>query len=295
MLAVVSNARVLLTPTEINKISVMDIVPKGGNGTADIKRIITGAITNHGGPVMTSNIKVWYVFYGAWTAAQQQLIKDFTTPLGRSAWWSISKQYGNKDITFGGSKVVTASKTLLTINDVWANIWNAINTGLGPAGGSETDIYVLLTDKTVDQSDSGAGKGFCSSYCGWHTYATLSTGKKIKFAWIGMPSKCLTLVGGNTCSVLTPDSSNSPNKDYDIDSVVSVLAHELTETATDPLLNAWYDASGNENADKCAWYFGTTYTGTSTNAVGVWNEQIACKRWYIQNNWGFMPSQTCYN
>ena len=34
----------------------------------------------------------------------------------------------------------------------------------------------------------------------------------------------------------------------------------LEETATDPDLNAWYDRRGYENADKCAWTFGTTYT-----------------------------------
>jgi hypothetical protein len=32
--------------------------------------------------------------------------------------------------------------------------------------------------------------------------------------------------------------------------MVSVMGHELSETVTDPALNAWYDSSGNENADK---------------------------------------------
>ena len=41
--------------------------------------------------------------------------------------------------------------------------------------------------------------------------------------------------------------------------MVSVIAHELEEAATDPDLNAWYDNRGYENADKCAWTFGTTY------------------------------------
>ena len=42
--------------------------------------------------------------------------------------------------------------------------------------------------------------------------------------------------------------------------MASVIAHELEEAATDPDLNAWYDSRGYENADKCAWTFGTTYT-----------------------------------
>jgi len=43
--------------------------------------------------------------------------------------------------------------------------------------------------------------------------------------------------------------------------MISVIAHELTETASDPEVNAWYDSSGTagENADKCAWSYGNSY------------------------------------
>ena len=57
-----------------------------------------------------------------------------------------------------------------------------------------------------------------------------------------------------SCSAL----SNSPNNDFGADAEVNTLTHELEETNTDPQLNAWYDSVGNENADKCAWTFGTT-------------------------------------
>ena len=47
--------------------------------------------------------------------------------------------------------------------------------------------------------------------------------------------------------------------------MLSVAAHEITEAASDPLFNAWFDdTTGNENADTCAWQFGTSYT----NAAG---------------------------
>jgi hypothetical protein len=38
--------------------------------------------------------------------------------------------------------------------------------------------------------------------------------------------------------------------------MVSVVAHELEETLSDPDLNGWYDSAGAENGDKCAWTFG---------------------------------------
>ena len=43
--------------------------------------------------------------------------------------------------------------------------------------------------------------------------------------------------------------------------MASIIAHELEEAATDPDLNAWYDRRGDENADKCAWTFGTDVHG----------------------------------
>ena len=70
--------------------------------------------------------------------------------------------------------------------------------------------------------------------------------------------------------ICTPQSP-TPNGDFGVDSMISVLAHELAETGSDPLINAWYDASGNENGDKCAWNFGTL----STAANGAkYNEQV---------------------
>jgi hypothetical protein len=50
-----------------------------------------------------------------------------------------------------------------------------------------------------------------------------------------------------------------------LDGVSIVEGHELAESITDPLLNAWFDAGGNEIGDKCAWTSlanVTTYGGT---------------------------------
>jgi len=48
-----------------------------------------------------------------------------------------------------------------------------------------------------------------------------------------------------------------------IDILTIVTSHEIREAATDPDLNAWYDAAGYENDDKCAWHnlYQTTGTG----------------------------------
>ena len=48
--------------------------------------------------------------------------------------------------------------------------------------------------------------------------------------------------------------------------MISIIAHELEETNTDPDLNAWYDGKGAEDADKCAWTFGSSQTKLASGA-----------------------------
>jgi hypothetical protein len=77
------------------------------------------------------------------------------------------------------------------------------------------------------------------------------------------------------------NNSTPPNGDAAADRVINVLAHEIEEATTDPDLNAWFDASGQENADKCAWMFGTTFN----NGTGLANMTIGAKDFLIQMNW----------
>lgn len=56
--------------------------------------------------------------------------------------------------------------------------------------------------------------------------------------------------------------------------LANVSGHELSETLTDRHLDAWYDASGEENADTCAWSFGTPLL-----------KFLSRTEWKIQGNW----------
>jgi hypothetical protein len=66
--------------------------------------------------------------------------------------------------------------------------------------------------------------------------------------------------------------------------MVSVLAHELDETVTDPDLNAWYRnvVNGGENGDLCAWNFGPTFT-TANGAQA--NITLAGVNYLVQQDW----------
>ena len=51
---------------------------------------------------------------------------------------------------------------------------------------------------------------------------------------------------------------------------------------SDPTLKAWFDASRQENADKCAWKFGAT--STASNGA-KYNVVINGVQYLIQQNW----------
>lgn len=78
-----------------------------------------------------------------------------------------------------------------------------------------------------------------------------------------------------------------PNKDPSLDAMISILAHELAEVATDPEFSAWFDDSGEENADKCLRSFGSANASNPVNLVGAQGS-----RFLVQQNWD-VNSQSC--
>jgi hypothetical protein len=127
-------------------------------------------------------------------------------------------------------------------------------------------VYFVMTSADVNETS-----GFCTQYCGWHTHASIG-GRDIKYAFVGNPTRC-----PSACTNGTP----APNGSVGADGAASIVAHELEEATTDPDLNAWYDTSGEENADKCAWTFGSTYS----NGTGTANMNLGGKDYLIQQNW----------
>src|SRR5213079_3370419 len=142
---------------------------------------------------------------------------------------------------------------------------SAITSGRLPS--NTNAVYFVLTS-----ADVTASSGFCTQYCGWHTHGTIG-GSDIKYAFIGNPDRC-----PSACAAQT----TSPNGNAGADGMASIIAHELEEAVTDPDLNAWYDNRGQENADKCAWTFGTTHQAVNGSLSNV---TLGGKQYLIQRNW----------
>jgi hypothetical protein len=229
-------------------------------------------ISYHGGPVMTSTVKMYYIWYGNWSGnTATTILTDLANSIGGSPYWNINTTYNNGStpvtgsVQFGGSTTNNYSNgTKLTDNAIKSIVSNAITSGALPKDAN--GVYLVLTS-----ADVTATTGFCTQYCGWHTYASIG-GTNIKYSFVGNPDRC-----PNACAWQT----SSPNGNAGADGMASIIAHEVEEAATDPQLNAWYDSSGYENADKCAWTFGTTWS----SGGGVANVHLGTRDYLIQRNW----------
>lgn len=228
-------------------------------------------------------VNVYLIWYGgsstsaAWTTAMQTNIRYFFNNLGGSGWWGImgtltdtsNRAISTASVVVAQEYTLTRQATSVSENGIWTIVKNALSGGKLPV--DPNGVYFVLTDASVRVSGSGGG-GFCSSYCGWHTYNYYGTAQTpIKFSFVGNPQTLCPV----TCG------SSGPSGDFS-DAVLTIAAHELAETVSDPQLNAWYFPSGNENADQCAWQYGTTSTAPNNKEYNV---VVGTKKYLIQQNW----------
>jgi len=238
----------------------------GGGGT-------TNGINYHGGPVMLGTTNVYYIWYGNWSGnTAATILNELANNIGGSPYFNINTTYYNgsnvrvtNSVHFAGSTNDSYSHgTALSDAAIQQVVAGAISSGA--VAKDTSGVYFVLTS-----ADVTATSGFCTQYCGWHTHGTIG-GVDIKYSFVGNPDRC-----PSSCAAQT----TGPNGNAGADGMASIIAHELEEAVTDPDLNAWYDRRGYENADKCAWTFGTTYTKNGAQA----NMKLGTRDYLIQRNW----------
>ena len=211
-------------------------------------------INYHNGPVMKGTPNVYVIWYGNWnstgsnTAATRSAIEHFLGTIGGSALELVNSTYGDTtgnvtgQVRFGGSTIVSSS-TNLSDTSLRTTVSNAISSGALPR--DSNGVYFVLSSSNINETS-----GFCTQYCGFHTHASLG-GTDIKYSFVGNVDRCPS---GCEAQRTGP---NSPAADVGgVDGMANVISHELEEAISDPDLNAWFDSSGQENADKCNFNFG---------------------------------------
>jgi hypothetical protein len=126
--------------------------------------------------------------------------------------------------------------------------------------GGLNKIFILYTSSGEGSCiDSSSGICAYTYYCAYHGSFTSGSTPVV---YANMPF-------GNL-SVCQVNGTPSPNGNAEADAVIDIASHEITEAITDPLLNAWFTAQGNEIGDLCNFNYGPN-TWDAGKANQSWN------------------------
>ncbi len=213
------------------------------------KQLVTKAnLTNHGGPVITA-AHVVFLFWGPSFATggadhtYATTLQSFRNQFGTNAEYNTITQYSGSNGTIAQSNLAggsadffdsSAPPTKVTDN----NVRSEVNKYLSSHALDVNAIYEVVIPSTSYSSSSGSTScgGPHLAYCAYHSWIGSGTGAT-KYSIEPYPSCSGCQVSG---------WSAVQNQEH-------FVTHETREAVTDPTGSTWYDASGNEADDKCAW------------------------------------------
>jgi hypothetical protein len=144
-----------------------------------------------------------------------------------------------------------------------------------------TNMFFLFTPENVGSCfDSGGSECTYTTYCAYH--GTTSASGAI---YANQPYTVSATYPGSCDVGQYPNGSTNQ-----ADPTINVTSHEHNEAITDPQLNAWYDSSGSEIGDKCAWMFGATQGPNGSE----YNQTINGHHYWLQMEWSNTnPNNQC--
>ena len=245
----------------------------GANNAIGVGFTTGNQINYNGGPILLGTTHIYFIWYGSWDGSSIGILSNLASHIGGSQYFNINTGYFDgtgasvsNSVSFAGSTNDPYSQGHnLTDTSIWLVVANALNQHNLPI--DSNGVYYVLTSGDVHVS------GFGSSFCGWHSQQSYNN-TNIQYAFVGNPDPAEL----NGCA----EQIVSPNANTGADAMANIITHELEESVTDPGLNAWYDSSGNEIADRCAWTFGTTYPAAGNSKA---NMNLGGMDYLIQQDW----------
>lgn len=214
----------------------------------------SGNLLNHGGPVI-GNAGFYALYWNNSVAYASQTSLGYTAlidqmnaflskfgndqPYSQSPNddFSIVQQYGSaiaSTVPLVGYRVASErTKSSISDSGIRSFIAGLFNSRI--VGASTNTIYGVYLPPGMKVTMSGGAS--CSTFCGYHGHFNYG-GADIRYA-------VFPYLDCNACKL-----SNLSVADM----MTIVASHEIREAVTDPQLNAWYDNSGYEADDKCAWH-----------------------------------------
>jgi IPT/TIG domain len=285
-------------------VSVERVAGEGPDSGAKPAPHSSSLLLYHGGPVMSSNAD--YALYwdppgapelpAGYEAGINRWFEDLAHDSGgllNSD--SVLAQYGQEggaqaeyDVHFGGALIdsdpypvngCSAAPICLTDAQLRAEIVAYVEARKLPVDLQHE--YFLLTPAGVESCAEAAGHS-CSDgtshakYCAYHSFIQTGSGVLVYAVdpW----------VLGLNCDF----GEEHPNGDASDATIGGGLAHEHSESVTDPELNAWYDAKADEVADKCRTFKAATEYGEPLGKApdgADYNQVIDGDLYYYQQMW----------
>jgi PKD domain-containing protein len=295
-LAVVcAQAGAIVVETPTGRVSY---APQNAEGPSAGARSAEGNLTYHGGPVMHTN-RSYAIFWdpaSALPAGYATLISRYLGDVAGDSGlstnvYSVGTQYFDAGgragylSTFGGSladggayppsgcPVASGFTTCLTDAQLQAELESFVTANSLPRGLGA--LYHVFLPAPVDLCLS-PGTCFHNFFCAYHGF-TESPGSPLVYAALPYAPRIANCVPGEH-----PNSAVSSTGDEELNG----LSHEANEAITDPLLNAWFDADENENADKCR-NTGDDYgTPLGGGPGSLFNQVIGGDPYFVQREWG---------
>jgi hypothetical protein len=207
-------------------------------------------VTNHGGPVIVS-AKVVFIFWGPTFANAASAdhtyalaLQSFRNQYGTNGEYNVITQYSGSNGTIALSNLAAGTADLFDTSTPPTKVTDAlvrskVNSYLSSHGGNNTSTIYEVVIPSTSYSDDG-GEDSCGgpnlAYCAYHSWIGSGT-SATKYSIQPYPSCSGCTVSGWTAA---------QNEEH-------FISHETREAVTDPTGSTWYDSSGEEADDKCAW------------------------------------------
>ena len=210
-------------------------------------------LVDHGGEVLPAShvYVIWWGSSGAWSTDVAPGIASLVQGLNGSAYANTATQYMR-----GAGVSVTLSGT-------------ASDSSAPPSRPSPSVMAAEAAKEFPTADPQGMYLVFTSNfpsgvnYCAWHSYGSVH----------GVVDSVAYMPNTTNIAGCNPGNLYGVSGSEGLRSLANVTSHEFMESITDTVLNAWYDGSGSEIGDKCAWQF--------KNSVTLSNGSV----WQLQEEW----------
>jgi hypothetical protein len=192
-----------------------------------------------GGPLL-ANVEITPIYWGSpWANDPNQPLLDkfYEFAVASSIVGNLS-EYSVPGFTIGlgstmPSQIVINNDPGSSVDDTQIQAFLQSMIDAGTINPDANSLYIVLTPSGTTVTLQGAAS--CQDFCGYHNFFSATGGQTVIYAVIPYPD-CVGCLFANTT----------------FDTITTISSHEISESITDPQLNAWYDPNtGNEIGDIC--------------------------------------------